>query len=98
MSIKTVRLVGLVVVLGGLAAGAGFAFAQDGGYEINWWTVDGGGGISQGGDYVMRGTLGQADADTVSGGDYGLTGGFWGGALVLPYDVYIPLVVKEVSG
>jgi hypothetical protein len=44
----------------------------------------------------LRGTAGQADAGTMSGGEYVLMGGFWGGANVLPYDVYIPLIVKSV--
>ena len=91
------RWLGLAIALGLLAAAAGAAFAQNGGYGLDWWTVDGGGGTSQGGDYVLRGTVGQADAGSMSGGAYVLTGGFWGGALVLPYDVYIPLIVKSVS-
>jgi hypothetical protein len=39
--------------------------------------VDGGGGISSGGDYAISGTIGQPDAGTLSGGDYTLQGGFW---------------------
>jgi hypothetical protein len=50
-------------------------------YEIAWWTVDGGGwAFSTGGDYELGGTVGQPDAGESSGGDYGLTGGFWNGA------------------
>ena len=97
MSMKRVRVVGLIAVLGLLAAAAGVAFAQNGGYEIDWWTVDGGGGTSEGGDFALSGTVGQADAGTMSGGDYVLTGGFWGGVNALPYDVYVPLVIKHVS-
>ena len=50
-------------------------------YEIPQYTIDGGGGTSSGGDYVLTGTIGQSDADSVmSGGDYILNGGFWPGS------------------
>jgi len=46
-------------------------------YSINWFTLDGGGGQSSGGDYTLTGTIGQPDAATSSGGAYTLQGGFW---------------------
>lgn len=53
---------------------------QSGGqYEISWYTIDGGGGTSSGGSYVLTGTIGQADADWGRGGDYEVLGGFWPG-------------------
>ena len=56
------------------------AFGQSGGqYELNWHTIDGGGGQSSGGPYVLTGTIGQPDADWSSGGDYEVLGGFWPG-------------------
>lgn len=49
-------------------------------YDLSWWTVDGGGAtFSSGGSYELGGTIGQPDAGTLSGGDYTLGGGFWGG-------------------
>jgi hypothetical protein len=48
-------------------------------YEISWYTIDGGGGTSSGGPYVLTGTIGQQDADWASGGSYELLGGFWPG-------------------
>lgn len=51
------------------------AQAQD--YDLSWYTVDGGGGESTGGDFALRGTAGQADAGALAGGDYGVLGGFW---------------------
>jgi len=51
--------------------------AQD--YDLSWSTIDGGGGTSTGGNFTLSGTLGQPDAGMMSGGDYELTGGFWGG-------------------
>ncbi len=47
-------------------------------YKITWYTIDGGGGTSTGGTYVVNGTIGQPDAGTLAGGNYTLIGGFWG--------------------
>ncbi len=49
------------------------------GYEISWHTIDGGGGTSSGGPYVLSGTIGQPDAAYSAGGQYELLGGFWPG-------------------
>jgi len=47
-------------------------------FAIPWYTVDGGGGTSTGGVYAVSGTIGQPDAGgPMSGGNFGLTGGFW---------------------
>ena len=48
-------------------------------YQIVWSTIDGGGGTSSGGQYVVMGTVGQPDAAVSGGGDYELLGGFWPG-------------------
>ena len=45
--------------------------------DIDWCTVDGGGGASFGGDYTLEGTIAQPDAGLMTGGDYTLEGGFW---------------------
>ena len=54
--------------------------------SVDWYTVDGGGGTSTGGEYVLSGTVGQPDAGMVAtGGDFTLAGGFWpGGPLAGP--------------
>ena len=59
-------------------------------FSIPWWTVDNGGGTSQGGAYVLSGTAGQPDAASSTGGDYLLRSGFWSGEF--SYRTYIPLV------
>lgn len=46
-------------------------------YNLDWSSVDGGGGTSTGGVYVVSGTIGQPDAGSMSGGVYTLNGGFW---------------------
>jgi hypothetical protein len=61
------------------------AAAQSAGpYDLNWNTIDGGGGKSSGGSYVLTGTIGQPDAEYSAGGPYEVFGGFWpGGPLCL---------------
>jgi hypothetical protein len=60
------------------------AFPREAGFGIDWFTVDGGGGASQGGDFQVTGTIGQPDAAQSSGNGYELVGGFWGGAVGTP--------------
>ena len=54
-----------------------FSFAQQ--YSIDWHKIAGGGGTSTSGVYSVSGTIGQPDAGAaMTGGNYSLTGGFWG--------------------
>ena len=64
----TVSIVLLIVLIGSSANGQ---------YELSWYTIDGGGGTSTGGDYVLSGTIGQPDAGRMSSCEYHLSGGFW---------------------
>jgi hypothetical protein len=70
--------------------------AAVGGYTLDWWTVDGGGGVSSGGDYSLGGSIGQPDAGNSSGGPYALVGGFWGGAdgSNITHTIFLPLIFK----
>lgn len=45
--------------------------------EIDWFTIDGGGGTSTAGFLALTGTVGQPDAGPLSGGSLVLRGGFW---------------------
>lgn len=54
--------------------------AQAGRYGLVWWTIDGGGGASDGGIYHLGGTAGQPDAGVLSGGAFTIRGGFWSAA------------------
>ena len=76
----------------------GIAYAAANGFSLDWWTVDGGGGTSQGGGYTVSGTIGQPDTSPLMrGGDYEVVGGFWGGALenLESYQyLYLPVTVK----
>jgi hypothetical protein len=74
------------------------ALAQSG-YDLSWWTVDGGGEtFSTGGSYTLGGTIGQPDAGVMSGGTYNLGGGFWGGGAMAPeVNIYLPLVLRDYA-
>lgn len=67
------------------------------GYDLTWFTSDGGGGSSSGGVYTLDGTIGQPDAGMLSGGAYTLTGGFWSGTAAAGYRIYLPLVLKDME-
>jgi hypothetical protein len=71
--------------------------AASAGYQLTWWTVDGGGGTVVGsGAYTLSGTAGQPDPGVVEGNGYILSGGFWAGGGML-YRVYLPLVIRALS-
>jgi hypothetical protein len=72
-----------------LLLGIGAVLAQ-GGYDLGWSTVDGGGGTSSSGAYSVSGTFGQPDAGTLTGGSYTLAGGFW--AASSGFSVYVPVM------
>ena len=97
-NIKTVTILILfaamltATMLGPLSARA------DGGYSVNWWSVDSGGGNSRsaGGQYTLGGTIGQPDAGYTEGGDFSLQSGFWVSGIpgVGDFSIYLPLVVR----
>ncbi len=46
--------------------------------DLEWHTVDGGGGTSVGLDFTFTGTIGQCDAgELMAGGSFTFEGGFW---------------------
>ena len=69
-----IALIGLSLA-GALSAGP----PQGGAFVITRSTIDGGGGKSVGGDFVLTGTIGQPDASeqSAASGDYAVAGGFW---------------------
>jgi hypothetical protein len=92
--IRILRIVTLLALMMALPNVPG-THAQTGtGYELSWWTVDGGGVTPHDNSgYALGGTSGQPDAAIWSGGDYVLAGGFWGGVAV-EYRIYLPLVLR----
>lgn len=76
MATRRIKWLLMFSILAAISSASG----QTGGsYELSWSTVDGGGGISSGGDFILRGTIGQPDAGVMGGGKYELLGGFWPG-------------------
>ena len=69
---------GVLTALLGVLLLLSTAQAQNGGdYILEWSTIDGGGGQSSGGGYVLSGTIGQPDAGRMASCAYHLSGGFW---------------------
>lgn len=71
---RTLTLCAILITLMGVACAQ-----SGGGYDLSWWTIDNGGvTFATGGSFTMGGTIGQPDAsNTLTGGTYSLTGGFW---------------------
>ena len=85
-----------VVVLSGVLLFAIAASAQN--YSIDWFTIDGGGGVSASGDYTLSGTIGQPDATgPTSGGNFSLTGGFWSVLAPVPPPGAPPLTILLIT-
>ena len=56
--------------------------AAQNGYNIPWWSVDGGAQTSSGDGFSLSGIIGQADAGpTMSDGEYTVSGGYWQASL-----------------
>ena len=95
MKHRIMMAVGALVTLLLMHSALPTTLAQNGGtYDLSWNTLDGGGAtFATGGVYSLGGTIGQADASTLSGGAYTLAGGFWAG-VTTGGAVYLPLVVR----
>jgi hypothetical protein len=99
----THKLMWLAAILVALSLTA-VVYAQTGSdYDLSWNTIDSGGTIgSSGGDtstslsagFGLSGSIGQADAGTLSGGDFQLSGGFWYIAST-DYRILLPLIMKS---
>lgn len=96
MNIKLIPIALALLILLALSQSATImpAAAQSGGgYDLTWNSIDGGGAtFSTGGTYSLGGTIGQADAGTMSGGAYTLNGGFW--VDFLGNKLNLPLIVR----
>ena len=82
-------LAGLYVPLAH-ADNLGFGDSYD---TLEWWTVDGGGGILSSEIYLLEGTIGQPDSAKIINGSYTLMGGFLQDLSLEP-SLFLPLVVK----
>ena len=66
-----------------LLLGLVLAFSVLSAQEINWHSIDNGGGVSSNGDVKLIGVIGQADVIRLEGGSVTIAGGF----LPLPADL-----------
>ena len=79
MTRRTFAIVGIALVA--VLAVTFSALAQTDTFDVPWFSVDGGGGTSTGGEFTLSGSIGQPDAGTLSGGEFTIRGGsrpgFW---------------------
>ena len=100
MMMKTpTRSIALLFILLALLLITGAALAQTGnGYDLTWWTVDGGGGTASGGGFTLTGTAGQPEpGPALTGGGFTLLSGFWPGGGEAP-SCDVPLTGVSLSG
>jgi hypothetical protein len=73
----SIAAIGMMLFI--FAAAAVADLAAPSGYDLSWYTIDGGGGTSSGATYDVNGTIGQPDAGLVmaGAGGYSVVGGFW---------------------
>lgn len=86
-----------LLFIGLLLLGYTSLLAAPTGYQLDWFSLDGGGGVAQGGTYALVGSIGQPDAGSLVGGSYQLRGGFWVGNQndVYTSSVWLPLLLAE---
>ena len=78
-------------------SGGGGAGSGQAGYDLGWWTVDGGGQVrTPGSTYALEGTIGQPDVGVLVTEKYALAGGFWGSSAgSAQNDLFLPLVLRS---
>lgn len=67
----------LMILIAGMYAAVAEPASGSDTFELNWYTIDGGGGLSSAGGFEIRGTIGQTDTRVISGGEFTIKGGFW---------------------
>lgn len=72
-------MVNVKIALGAIFVVMGATFLVEAKYDLSSYTIDNGGGVSTGGTYIVRGTIGQPDAAYSQSEQYELLGGFWPG-------------------
>jgi hypothetical protein len=71
------------------------ALAQVDELGIPWFSIDSGASSIRGGDFLLKGVIGQPDAGVLSGGDFALVGGFGiGVSSTGAKQVYLPLITR----
>ncbi len=68
----------MLPAIGCIAAAVFSTTAQAQTFDVSWHTIDGGGiTVSSGGIFELGGTIGQPDAETLTGGPFTIIDGFW---------------------
>lgn len=96
MRISTASIAFLFALLAVMLVVSGAQAQIGGGYDLTWYTIDGGGGVASdaGSGYTLMGTVGQPEAVPATSADgYVLTGGFW--QVSGDYKVCLPLVLRD---
>lgn len=75
-----------------LLTAASLTLAQANSFTLDWWTVEGGGGMSGNGRYTLQATIGQPDAGEMRNGRYALLAGYWD--ISSQYPVYLPVAIR----
>ena len=75
------------------------AHTTAGDLSIPWWSVDGGGSTSSGGQFSLSGTAGQPDAAISTSGSFSLTSGFWNKRVVTlrggsSSQIFLPFILR----
>lgn len=95
LGLSLTLLVGIIWLAAGIPDEPNFALAAPSLAQLNWRTVDSGGGTSSSTNFSLTGTLGQPDASQSSegmvGGAFRIQGGFWTGGAV-EHSLYLPFV------
>jgi len=78
-----------------LVAAVGGASAP---FSIDSFTIAGGSGTSTGGDFTLKGTIGQPDAGAMSGGNFSLAGGLWSASQTPPPVGSVIISVRLIGG
>ena len=95
MSQNSKKLLLLLILFSLLLVGSGLVTAN-GGLSLDWYSLDGGGGLSVGDEYDLMGVVGQHDVGTTaSGGTYELDGGFLASPASSETILYLPMIVRE---
>lgn len=77
---------------------SGLVLAQsDGGHDLSWHTMGGGGGPMSSTSYALNGTMSQASIGPAESTNYDLGAGYWYGVVVQigPFEIYLPLILKN---
>jgi hypothetical protein len=96
----TIATMALLLVLVGIAVGAGGARAQTGaGFDLTWHVMGGAGGDGPltGSGFSLDATLSQTAIGPANGGSVSVWQGYWYGLGPTVFGIYLPIVTKAYT-